>query len=99
MSVLRLSSGESVLHFCKRNSLCYNNVWRRIEKGLQVDEAAEEALKNKGNKHSNRKHFYKGKWIGEYFPRGENIYERVIHKIKKGMTVDEAMETELKGLL
>lgn len=92
MTCFRLDNGETVLHWCKQNNIPYNNVYRRIEDGMSIKEALEDVSKRLKKGEVNRKHFYKGKWIGEYFPRGSGMYERVIYRIKKGMTVDKAME-------
>ena len=95
MSILRLSTGESVSKWCRRNGVSYNKVWGRLEAGLTPDEAAEYALKGYKKGETNRKHFYKGKWVGDIFPRNSKAYSRILHRIQKGYTLEQAVEKEV----
>lgn len=94
MTCFRLDNGETVLRWCKQNKISYNNVYRRLEKGMSVEEAVADASKRLKKGESNRKLFYKGKWIGEYLGSQTNSYYRVIRRINTGMTVEEAMRKE-----
>ena len=95
MSILRLSTGESVSKWCRRNGVSYNKVWGRLEAGLTPDEAVEYVLKGYKKGETNRKHFYKGKWIGDIFPRNSRPYQRVIHRVQRGLTIEQAMKGEI----
>lgn len=94
MSIIRLSTGESISHWCRRNGVSYNIVWNRVDAGMSPDDAAAYALKGYKKGETNRKHFYKGKWLGDIFPRNSRPYQRVLRRIQKGLTIEQAMEGE-----
>ncbi|MBQ0113387.1 MAG: hypothetical protein KBT03_09680 [Bacteroidales bacterium] len=65
MSILRLKNGKSLNKACIENGVCYETAWRQIENGYDADYALEYAIKHHGDKTYNRKHFYKGHYVGD----------------------------------
>ena len=95
MTCFRLDSGETLYSWCQQNDLRYCNVVRRIEKGMSVAEAIADASKRLKKGESNRKFFYKGKWVGDYLGGCRSAaYHRVRRRMDNGWTMDEAMKKE-----
>lgn len=100
MTCFRLPNGENLNAFCKRNNVCYANVYRRIEWGLSLEDAILDTIKStgKGRARNNCKYVLKG---------GETLRSQCIkHNIpitscyrlfKRGYTPDEAVEILIKS--
>lgn len=92
MTCFRLVSGETLRSYCIKNGYSYEAVRLRIEKGQSVDEALKDYLPHKGSKANHCKHFYKGQNLYAYFKQNVLLYYRCLHKIYKGMTIEQAIK-------
>ena len=94
-----MDSGEPVYRFCKKNGISYAGFWKRIEKGMCVNEAIKDiALKNKhGRSRNNCKYVLKnGKTLRSECIRNQIWYSACFRLVEKGYTPDEALELILK---
>lgn len=88
----KLSTGEPMVQWCKRNGLDPTNVrWWLLKKGLSVDEACQKALEG----HNKRKNFkplmYKGVTLYKYF--SQSAYNSIQKQVSKnGLSIEEALE-------
>lgn len=94
MTCFRMKNGMTLLKACRAIGLCYNNVYTRIEKGMDIDVAFWEAVKNKGNRRANVKYFYKGKPLTILF-NNKTMYHNVIDRHRRGMPLNKSVELEL----
>lgn len=95
MTCFRMKNGMTLLKACKAASLCYHNVYTRLEKGMQPDEAFWEALKNKGNKRSHAKYFYNGKPLTVVLNHNMKKYHNILDRTRRGMPLIKSIEYEL----
>lgn len=94
MTCFRLTTGETIHSWCRRNKVAYCKVFRKIERGYTPDEAAAYGCKNLKKGVPNRKHFYRGKWIGDIYDKQSKAYSRILHRLQHGYTVEQAVEKE-----
>ena len=93
MTCFRLKNGKTASQFCKENQISYGLVYRRLERGMQPDEACEEVLKRKGKKAGvDPKYFYKGKPLADILITNSKKYSRVMYRIKQGFPIEQAVE-------
>lgn len=96
MTCFRLASGETLRSYCKRNKLCYEALFDRLDNGMTVEEAIEDYLPRRGRKDNNVKYFYKGKSLAAYFKVGSSAYQQCRKLILDGMSVEEAVKAVLE---
>lgn len=89
----RLKTGETLYSFCKRNNISYVTVFCKIERGMSVDDAAEEALKNVFKRERNNcKYVLKnGKTLRSQCIENKVCTRSCYRLIKNGYTPDEAL--------
>lgn len=96
MTCFKLKNGETARQFCLRNNLCYAIFYKLVESGLTTDEACNITLKRKGCKAGREpKFFYKGKPLIQTIKSNSKDYNRIINRIRKGFTVEQAVELPL----
>lgn len=97
MSLLRLKDGRTLHKACQEENATYNVAWRQVDGGANPDDALEYAKKHKGDTEHNRKHFYKGRYIGEIFKLNSRPYQRVLARCRAmKWTLERSMEFEMK---
>ena len=95
MTCFRLQNGETVHQWCKKNNILYDSFWNRIEKGYSFEDSIKGAKEARGQKNSHPKYFYNGKSVVSICGGSKtNLYGRVYEKIKKGISVEEALRYE-----
>ena len=91
MTCFRIGN-ETVYKFCKKNGISYASFWRKIEKGASVEESIEWAKNSQKRVWSHPKHFYNGYPIVTLLGYNSIPYRRVMHKIRRGKSVEEAIK-------
>lgn len=84
-----LPDGETLSNWCRRNKVPYSYVHRRLDKGMLVKDACEEALKAYRNPRSKNFIMYKGKTLCSSF--SGKAYTRILEHIRKGKTPEQAV--------
>lgn len=91
MTCFLMNNGLTVHKYCKNEGISYASVYKRLEQGLSVKDSIKIAKKNKGNKRANAKYFYKGKPISETHSRNTPYYQRVLQRIYRGWSIEQAV--------
>ena len=92
MTCFRMKNGKTVHKWCKENNVCYDCFWRRAELGISTEEACKQAVKASRSGYSHPRIFYKGTPLCKIFKAGTLKYDRVIRRLHRGMTIEQAME-------
>lgn len=92
MTCFRFEDGRSVHKWCVDNGICYNSFWTRMEKGLSFEQAIIEAKESKKRRWSHPRIYYKGTPLCKIFHIGTKEYSRVIRRLQRGLTIEQAME-------
>lgn len=97
MTCFRLYSGETVRHVCQRYNISYFMVYHYLDKGFSVLEAIDIVMNNKKKEYGlNEKRFYNGKPLYETFKTGSKEYRRIMSRIKRGASVEDAVNLPTK---
>lgn len=98
MTCFRMKNGMTLLKACRASGLCYHNVYTRLEKGMQPDDAFWEALKNKGNRRSHAKYYYKGVPLTVALDFNYQKYRNILDRHRRGMPLQQSIEYELSKI-
>lgn len=89
----KLSSGMSVIQFCRATGAKYQTIWQYINfKNMEVDDACALALKNKGRKDAAAQLRYGKQTLRAYCNKKGLKYHSVYWYYKKGLSIKEALK-------
>lgn len=84
-------NGKLLKHYCEENGISYGKCYYWLDKyGFSVEEAVKKVLS--GEKKSNLKWEYNGESVFKYCEKYNLLYNSVVRGIKKGLSVEEAIE-------
>lgn len=96
LTCFRMSDGESVHRFCKKNDYSYSTFFNAMDNGESFDKALDMAKKAKFLGKSRPKYYYKNKAVVDIFGYQTPAYYHFRSDVRRGYSVSEAVEREFK---